>query len=221
MKISKLFAAAMAGMLILLTNSGVDARPQADSPKQQSVQSIREGSERLNQLNEKINTLLTKINERSQSYPEIINRLKQHVDNIEMAGEQVNKLLKDLREITNNMDVNSDYHKEIKRLAGAINTIIAKLKVKDDKNMTSYLNKMKSRLEKLKDLDRRRKQTVIQARNVIRSLEDKQETLELIIQIGDIDAAIAILEDSQENFEDIVQIAQEVNAGITSAISTP
>lgn len=207
MKISMLRWMTMAAFLIGLV--AMNAKAQEYS------------SEHLVKLNKEIGDLLIQMNERAEAYPQTMIDVKEHSKGIEKAGEEVQKMLDDLRLLTNKMDVNSEYHEELNSFERQTSNLIAKVKAKSDPSLQKPIEILENQLGALQSIDRRRATAVIQARNVIRSLEDYQENLVLIMQIGHIDAAIEIFESSLGEFEGIVNTAQEIQAEATRAISTP
>nr|VFJ90493.1 MAG: hypothetical protein BECKH772A_GA0070896_100227 [Candidatus Kentron sp. H]VFJ91678.1 MAG: hypothetical protein BECKH772B_GA0070898_100207 [Candidatus Kentron sp. H]VFJ98285.1 MAG: hypothetical protein BECKH772C_GA0070978_100207 [Candidatus Kentron sp. H] len=188
---------------------------------QQSARPDAMSSEHLNVLNEKIGQLLDQMNERAKTYPQMIEELHQRSDAIEKTGEEVQKMLDDLKRMTDQMDVNSDYHAELNAFEKHTSNLIASVKAKGDPVFEKIAARLKNDLNELQSIDRRRAAAVIQARNIMRALEDHQENLVLIRQIGHIEAAIEIFKNSLGEFENIVSIAQEIQEKVVGAISTP
>ena len=174
--------------------------------------------ERLKELNKNISDLTTKIDERSVAYPKVIKGIRDKTVKIEKAQDEVDKLISDLNEITDQMDIKSDYRKELKALEDKVNELIVKVEQTDDEALKDMLGLLKKRYEKIQKIDRDRAEAVIKARAAIRDLEDNQERLVLIIQIGHIDGAIAILEASLQDFKDVVEDATAIAKAVDEEV---
>ncbi len=207
MKSSNLFLAGI--ILILIVLVATNAETQQPS------------TDRLKDLNTKIGVLLTQMDERAKNYPQIIDELRQRRAGIEKAGEEVQKMLNDLKQMTDQMDVNSDYHSELNAFENHTSDMIATVEARDDPKLETIVKSLDEALKKLQSIDRRRAAAVIQAHNIIRALEDQQEILVLIRQVGHIEAAVEIFESSLGEYENIVSTAQGIQADMTAAISTP
>ncbi len=174
--------------------------------------------ERLKELNKNISDLTTKIDERSVAYPKVIKGIRDKTVKIEKAQDEVAKLIADLNQITDQMDIKSDYRKELKALEDKVNELIVKVEQTDDDTLKEMLVLLKQRYAKIQKIDRDRAEAVIKARAAVRDLEDNQERLVLIIQIGHIDGAIAILEASLKDFKDVVEDATAIARAVDEEV---
>lgn len=177
--------------------------------------------EKLTEINKRIEVLTTAMAERASGYPEVVAKIREKREKIDRAEVEVQQMIDDLKKTTQEMDINSPLHGELTGLDERILKLIAQLEEAKDPKLEDLLKKVKARRELTLNLDKRRAEAVINARATIRDLEDNQERLVLIKQIGAIDAAIAILETSISDFEAVVKDAQAIAADVTVVITSP
>jgi nitrate reductase NapAB chaperone NapD len=156
--------------------------------------------------------------DRAKEYPKVIKELRKHGADLKKADENVQKMIADLKKMTDQMDINSDYHAELGVFTEEVGKLIAEVKAKDIPELTETLE---GQLQTLQGIERRRSAAVVQARNTIRGLEDQQGKLVLIIKVGKIEAAIKIFESSLGQYESLVGTAKNVLDETAAAVSTP
>ena len=190
-----------------------------------SMQSVAQpksySEDNLRKLNEEIEKLTKTMAEKAASYPDVIKDIKEARKKIESAEEEVDKLIADLRAMTDKMDMNSEYHAQLSSLDDQILALITEAKRQKDENLKDSIERLEDQRKFTQDIEKRRAESVIEAKSVVRDLEDNKERLKLIIKIGHIESAVRILEESVENFEDIVKTSRRIANDVTAVVSTP
>lgn len=190
-----------------------------------SMQSVAQpkpySEDHLRQLNQEIERLTTTMTERAASYPDVIAGIREARETIEKADVELDKLIADLRAMTDKMDMSSEYHAQLSSLDDQILALITEAKRQKDENLKDLIKRLEAQRELTQDIEKRRAESVIEAKSVVRDLEDNKERLKLIIKIGHIESAVRILEESVKNFEDIVTTSRRIADDVTIVVSAP
>ena len=175
--------------------------------------------EKLKTLNAEIVELGETLQERAAAYPGIIEDIRRKRADLDRAETDVQQMIDDLKQLTDKMDADSEFHVELQGLEQQTSQLLAETKSAGDKLSQELVGQVQARLDLIKNLDRRRADAIIEARSAIRTLEDNKERLVLIRKIGAIDAALTIMEASVADFEDIVAKANAVSADVSTAVA--
>lgn len=181
------------------------------------AESSIEEEARVNDMAEQLQMVMSGLEERAEGYPPFIEDLKNGLVTIEQADEQVAALIAQLIEATDQMDDESEFDAAIDAYKAANVELIAEADASGNDAMKSGIPDLKASLARLEAADQNRNETVIEARNVIRSLEQNREALSFFIRAGQVQRAIELIETNVIEFSEIVENGKELAGGLVSA----
>lgn len=182
-----------------------------------NAQGIEEQEARVTEMAEQIQLIMSGLEERAEIYPAFIDDLKNGLVTIEQADEQVEALITQLIEATDQMDDQSDFDAAIDEYKAATVALIGEAEASANDNMKTLIPVLKGDLASLETSDENRAETVIEARNLIRSLEQNREAIAFFIRAGQIQRATDLIDKNVEEFSKIVENGKELAGGLVSA----
>ena len=181
------------------------------------AQNVSEEEARVNSMAEKLQILMSGLEERAEGYPAFIEDLKNGLITIEQADEQVGALITQLTEATYQMDDQSEADAAIDAYKAATVELIAEAEASGKDAIKSYIPDLENTLERLETSDQTRAQRVIEARNLIRTLEQNSESIAFFIRVGEVERAAGLIEQNIAEFSDLVENGKEFASGLTPA----
>ncbi|WP_121633639.1 hypothetical protein [Tropicibacter alexandrii] len=169
---------------------------------------------------EQIDALMTDLEARAASFPEVLEALRQGRANIEQADETVAQLIARLTEVTDAMEDDSEFDNAIDGYREETQSLIDQAEASDNDAIRGVIPTLRDTLRSLDSDDRSRAETVIEARNVIAALEENREAIAFFIRAGEVTRAAELISTNVAEFGDIVARGRAVATGIISA-ATP
>ncbi len=169
---------------------------------------------------EQIDALMTDLEARAASFPEVLDALRQGRANIEQADETVAQLIDRLTEVTDAMEDDSEFDNAIDGYREETQSLIDQAEGSDNDAIRGVIPTLRDTLRSLDSDDRSRAETVIEARNVIAALEENREAIAFFIRAGEVTRAAELISTNVVEFGDIVQRGRDVATGIIDA-ATP
>lgn len=197
---------------------GVFALAVSFAPVAGSAQALDDA--RIAEVSAQVQQFMADLQERNADLPNTVEALRESRQRVEQADETVAQMIADLTEMTNRMDVESDFRAEIVSFEGTMLDLIAELEVSGDEVLVGAVPAMRKRYDRLRGIDERRANAVIEARAIIRDLEENRERIRLLLQIGEIDRALEAMDSTVAGFEDVLAKANELaSAAVDVAVS--
>lgn len=181
------------------------------------AQSVTDEEARVNDMAEQLQVVMLGLEERAEGYPAFIVDLQNGLATIEQADEQVGALIAQLIEATDQMDDESEFDTAIDEYKTATVKLIAEADASGIDVIKSSIPDLEASLARLEAADQNRTETVIEARNVIRSLEQNREAIAFFIRAGQIQRATELIEQNVVEFAAIVENGKELASGLVSA----
>lgn len=172
---------------------------------------------RVKTLAAQLELVMSGLEERAEAYPAFVQELQAGLVTIERADEEVGELIAQLIAATDQMDDKSDFDTAIDEYRSATVDLIAEAEASNNDDYKSIIPDLEAILEELNASDERRAETVIEARNLIRSLEQNREAIEFFIRAGQVQRAAALIEANVDEFVEIVENGKALTGSITPA----
>ena len=115
------------------------------------------------------------------------------------------------------MDDQSEADAAIDAYKAATVELIAEAEASGKDAIKSYIPDLENTLERLETSDQTRAQRVIEARNLIRTLEQNSESIAFFIRVGEVERAAGLIEQNIAEFSDLVENGKEFASGLTPA----
>lgn len=176
---------------------------------------------RIAEVSQQVQQFMVDLQERNASLPDTVTALRESRERVEQADETVTQMIADLTEMTDRMDVESDFRQEIVNFDGTLLDLIAQLEVSGDEVLEAAVPGMRARYDRLRGIDQRRANAVIEARTIIRDLEENRDRIKLLLQIGEIDRALEAMDSTVSGFEDVIAQANELASAAVEVSVTP
>jgi ABC-type transporter Mla subunit MlaD len=185
----------------------------------QGVVAQTEGDEqdRVAAMAEQLQTVMDGLGERAESYPVFIQELQDGLVTIEQADEEVAALIEQLTLATDQMDDQSDFDGAIDEYKTATVDLIAFAEASNNSDIIASIPDLQEQLAGLEASDDQRAETVIEARNLIRTLEQNREALAFFIRANQVQRASALIQVNVDEFAQIVSDGKELAGGLMSA----
>lgn len=191
----------------------------ACAPLSALAQGLDDG--RIQEVSRQVQQFMVDLQERNASLPDTVAAIRESRERVEEADQTVTVMIADLTEMTERMDVNSDFRQEIVNFDGTLIDLIAELEVSGDEVLIGAVPDMKQRYDRLREIDKRRASAVIEARAIIRDLEESRDRIKLLIQIGEIDRALEAMDRTVGGFEDVLAQANDIVSEAVNVSVTP
>lgn len=177
--------------------------------------------ERIQEVSREIGQFIADLAERNAALPETVAAIRESHERVEMADEATAAMISDLTGMTDRFDTDSEFRAVIVTFDGTMLDLIAELEVSDDEVLRVAIPGLQDRYERLRQVDRRRAEAVIEARAIIRDLEENQARIALLLRIGEIDRALDAMEATVADFRDLLTRANELAAEAGSVLASP
>ncbi|MEL6958746.1 MAG: hypothetical protein AAGL89_07335 [Pseudomonadota bacterium] len=172
---------------------------------------------RVNEIAAQLELVMTGLEERAEGYPAFIEELQAGLVTIERADEEVGELIAQLTAATDQMDDQSDFDAAIDEYRDATVALIAEAEGSNNEAIKAAIPDLEASLEELNASDDQRAETVIEARNLIRSLEQNREAIAFFIRAGQVQRATALIQQNVDEFAEIVENGKALAGSLTPA----
>jgi len=173
--------------------------------------------ERVRMMAEQLSTVMSSLEERTAGYPKFIKDLQAGLVTIEKADEEVAKLIQQLTDATDEMQDGSDLDSSIDAYKDATTLLIAQAEASNNNAIKASIPDLKVTLDNLGESDEKRAATVIEARNLIRSLEQNREAIAFFIKANQVQRASQLISDNVAEFTTIIENGKTLAAGLNEA----
>lgn len=165
-----------------------------------------------------IEALVAKLQDRSESYPEFIAELENGLVTIEQADETVEELITSLREATTQLEDNSEVDRAIDDYLEETANLIAEAEGSRSEVVRNTIPSLRETEAQLKDSDLTRAQMVIEARNLIRTLEQEREDLSFLIRANQVQQASALISANLSEFDDLLEAGSNLSTSLIGTV---
>lgn len=152
-----------------------------------------------------IQDLVTQLTARAEGYPDFVAELQEGLVTIEQADEQVRELIASLTEATTQLEDGSDVDNAIDDYLAVTRDLIAEADGSTNEAIRGAIPGLEATAEDLIASDRSRGELVIEARNLIRTLEQDQEALAFFIRANQVQQAAEMIAGNIEEFGRLVE----------------
>lgn len=152
-----------------------------------------------------IQELMDQLSQRNEEFPPFIKELEDGLVTIEQAQEKVDILINDLREATDKLQDGSDFDKAIDAYKEETVALIAQAEASNNEAIKGAIPELTVILQSLEDDDKKRSATVVEARNLLRTLERNDEALVFFIKAKQVKLAAKAISENVADFEAIVE----------------
>lgn len=166
---------------------------------------------------EEISVLMTDLEARAEGFPAVLEALAEGKANIEQADETVDELISQLNRVTDEMDDNSEFDQAIDDFKTSTTELISEAEASTNEAIRGLIPDLQETLTGLESDDEQRSKTVVDARNLIRTLEENKETISFFIRAGEVQKAAEMISANVGDFANIVERGKAVADGLLEA----
>ena len=170
--------------------------------------------ERVRAMAEEISSMMAALETRATGYPQFIADLQAGLVTIEQADEQVQQLITELTTATDKMEDGGDLDTSIDAYRTATSALIAEAEASNNDAIKSSIPDLQKTLTNLGTSDESRVSTVIEARNLIRSLEQNRDAIAFFIKADQVQRASNLIAANVTEFSGIVGKGKALAAGL-------
>ena len=161
--------------------------------------------ERVRATAEEIGKVMSALEARATGYPKFVADLQAGLITIEQADEQVQQLITELKTATDKMADGGDLDTSIDAYRTSTSALIAEAEASNNDAIKSAIPGLQETLAELGTSDESRASTVIEALNLIRSLEKNRDAIAFFIKADQVQRASDLITDNVTEFSKIVQ----------------
>ncbi|MAC80614.1 MAG: hypothetical protein CML66_21405 [Rhodobacteraceae bacterium] len=165
---------------------------------------------RVAEMASSIAELMTSLEQRAQDYPVFLDQLEQGLVDIEQADATVADLIDQLSTATREMEDGSDFDTAIDDYKEQTTALIAEAEASNNKIIKAEVPNLQAVLDGLQDDDEARARTVIEARNLIRTLEENREAIAFFIKADSVQQAAELIRANIVDFSEIIDAGKDV-----------
>lgn len=166
--------------------------------------------ERVAEMAGAITELMASLEQRAADYPEFLDQLEQGLVDIEQADAKVAELIDNLRLATEQMEDGSDFDTAIDNYQAQTTALIAEAEASNNRIIKAEIPNLTAVLDGLKADDQARARTVIEARNLIRTLEENREAIAFFIKADSVQRAAELIRGNVVDFSEIIDAGKTV-----------
>ncbi len=171
--------------------------------------------ERVRIMAEEIAKYMTSLETQAAGYPEVFKQLKDGLLTIQQADAEVAKLIQLLNDATTKMEDGGEFGESIAAYRDATIALIAEAEASTNDSIKAAVPDLQKTLEALEQSDETRNATVIEARNLIRSLEQNREAIAFFIKANQVQKASQLIAENVGDFALIIENGKSLAAGLT------
>lgn len=165
---------------------------------------------RVAEMASSIAELMSSLEQRAQDYPVFLDQLEQGLVDIEQADATVAELIDQLQMATQEMEDGSDFDTAIDDYKQQTTALIAEAEASNNKIIKAEVPNLQAVLEGLQEDDEARARTVIEARNLIRTLEENREAIAFFIKADSVQQAAELIRANVVDFSEIIDSGKDV-----------
>jgi hypothetical protein len=181
------------------------------------AQVVDSEQERVRMMAEQIATVMNSLEDRAAGYPKFIEDLQAGLVTIEQADEEVAKLIQQLTDATDKMEDGGEFDASIDAYKDATTALLAQAEASNNDAIKASIPDLEGTLDNLGKSDEARTQTVIEARNLVRSLEQNREAIAFFIKANQVQRASQLISDNVVEFNTIIESGKTLASGLTEA----
>lgn len=166
--------------------------------------------ERVAEMAGAISELMTSLEQRAADYPAFLDQLEQGLVDIEQADATVAELIDNLRNATAQMEDGSDFDMAIDDYKAQTTELIAEAEASNNAIIKGEVANLQEVLDGLEEDDQARARTVIEARNLIRTLEENREAIAFFIKADSVQRAAELIRANVVDFSEIIDSGKTV-----------
>lgn len=165
---------------------------------------------RVAEMANSIAELMSSLEQRAQDYPVFLDQLEQGLVDIEQADATVAELIDQLQMATQEMEDGSDFDTAIDDYKQQTTALIAEAEASNNKIIKAEVPNLQAVLDGLQEDDEARARTVIEARNLIRTLEENREAIAFFIKADSVQQAAELIRANVVDFSEIIDSGKDV-----------
>ena len=166
----------------------------------------------------RIETLVTELQTRAEGYPTFVAELQEGLVTIEQADERVAELIASLREATTQLEDESEVDRAIDEYLSETLALIAEAEGSNIQIIRDAIPALRDTAAALQASDQARAAMVIEARNLIRTLEQDQDALAFLIRANQVQQAAALIADNLSEFGDIIDAGTLLSTSLLDTV---
>ncbi|MEM8729469.1 MAG: hypothetical protein AAGF79_06075 [Pseudomonadota bacterium] len=166
--------------------------------------------QRVAEMAASISELMTSLEDRAAEYPVFLDQLEQGLVDIEQADETVASLIDGLKTATTQMEDGSPFDTAIDDYKTQTIALMAEADASNNPMIKAEVPNLKTVLEGLEEDDEARARTVIEARNLIRTLEENREAIAFFIKADSVQRAAELIRANVVDFSEIIDSGKSV-----------
>lgn len=184
-----------------------------------SVAVAQTNDDRVRQMAEKLDALMSELASRNAEQPAFLKELEEGLATIEQADERVAEMIEELKKASQSMEDNSEIDNLIDEYKSQTGKLIAEAEASNNAAIKSAIPELQATLASLETSDEKRSATVVDARNVIRALEQDKEAIAFFIRANQTSKAAELISANVEQFGQIVANGKEIAASLLATIN--
>ncbi|MGR3804778.1 hypothetical protein [Marinibacterium profundimaris] len=166
-----------------------------------------------------INELMTSLEQRAEDYPAFLDQLEQGLVSIDEADATVAELIENLSNATAQMEDGSEFDTAIDDYKTQTTELIAEAEASNNSIIKAEVPNLQAVLEGLEEDDEARARTVIEARNLIRTLEENREAIAFFIKADSVQRAAELIRANVVDFSEIIDSGKMVASNLLDETS--
>jgi len=194
---------------VVASNPIASAQTTAETSAQEPTR-----QEKAREVAQRVDLLMQTMQTQAEGYPDTLERLRLGQETIQKADETVSEMIDRLKTMADEMEDESEFAVSIDAFENEAQQLIAEAEASNNAKIKELLPTLTEDRDSLRDSDQRRSRTVVEARNLIRDLEDNRSTIAFYIKANALSEAADLIAASVTDFEGIVaegrQLADEL-----------
>ncbi|WP_428925335.1 hypothetical protein [Marinibacterium sp. SX1] len=154
--------------------------------------------------------LMSSLEQRAADYPAFLDQLDQGLVDIEQADAKVAELIEQLQMATRQMEDGSDFDTAIDDYKQQTTALIAEAEASNNQIIKAEVPNLQAVLDGLDSDDEARARTVIEARNLIRTLEENREAIAFFIKADNVQRAADLIRANVVDFSEVIDAGKTV-----------
>ena len=165
-----------------------------------------------------IETLVVQLQTRREGYSEFIEELQEGLVTFEQADERVAELIASLRDATAQLEDESEVDRAIDNYLTTTEALIAEADGSDIQIIRDTIPTLRDTAADLRASDQSRAAMVIEARNLIRTLERDQAAIAFLIRANQLQQAAALISANLSEFGEILTAGTSLSTSLLGTV---
>ena len=171
------------------------------------------------QMAGQLKALMEQLSTRTEEFPPFIAELEQGLVNIEQAQERVAGLIANLEEAIKQMEDDSAFDQAIDAYKVQTLALIAEAEASNNDAIKLAIAGLQETLDGLEADDRKRSATVVEARNLLRTLEQNDEALVFFMKADQVQLAAQSIRANLDEFASILENGKVLAESILDGVA--